>query len=243
MKVIPATIGEIDRTGYISTLRIKTVDDRHEDLVARGQVYRVEEDGYAIVGGGARPTLMEFYARPDYAAALEAVIGLGVTVWRIRTDDAIAYTEARRRGLKMRAVTRIYLAERLVEMPQREDLTVRPLTASDLQAARAICRMESAQIRTPAPEGHFGAFRGGELVGVARYVPQPFAPYFTVEAVVAPSRRREGVGRLLLATVARHYQKADGIYIATVDVENEPARRLVESLGLVHAADVLAAHF
>lgn len=247
MNLIPATIGDIDRSEYMSTLRIKTVDDYHEELVACGQVYRVGDAGYAIVGGGARPTLVEFYARGDYAAALDAVIGLGVTAWRVRTDDAPAYAEGRRRGLKMRPVSPIYLAERLLEVPERTDLVVRPVTASDIEAARAIYRTEPpkrAGHRTLAsPDGHFGAFRGSELAGVAQYVPQPFAPYFGVGPVVAPSERRKGVGKLLLAAVARKYQQADGIYIATMDAENEPARRLIESLGLIHVADILSAQF
>jgi GNAT superfamily N-acetyltransferase len=84
------------------------------------------------------------------------------------------------------------------------------------------------------------AFEGEAVVGIAGgYRPDPAVPAVDVVSMwVAPSARRSGAGRLLVATVV-DWARAEGAASVSLWVTrgNEPAQRLYESMGFVETGD------
>ncbi len=83
----------------------------------------------------------------------------------------------------------------------------------------------------------FGAFRGGEIVGVAglliREGKKEAHKALLVGMYVRPESRKSGVGRQLVGTIVEFARRRVEILQLVVVSENEPARRLYERLGFV----------
>ncbi|WP_315926493.1 GNAT family N-acetyltransferase [Mesorhizobium sp. SP-1A] len=95
---------------------------------------------------------------------------------------------------------------------------------------------EIAARAAPAPPGIvFGAFMGGELSGMAVYLPDTRLKTrhkgTMVGVYVAPALRGTGTGRRLVEHVVRHAATQGVILQCVVAVGNEAARRLYRSLG------------
>lgn len=141
----------------------------------------------------------------------------------------------------------------------RPDIAIRPLTAGDAAAFRALRIMgltespdaftasieeeealsdaEMAERAVPAPPGVFlGAFAGGDLVGMAGYIanarPKTRHKGIMVAVYVAPDWRADKVGRRLVEAVIAHARSIGALLLhCTVRADNAPARRLYLSLG------------
>lgn len=145
-------------------------------------------------------------------------------------------------------------------MADPSPLAVRPLTAGDVAAYRALrltALRTNADAFTSSPEDEagfsdaeilaraapeppgvtFGAFAGPELVGMAGYVPDRRAKTRHKAAMVGvflrPDWRGQGNGRRLAEAVVAHARRQRVILRCTVRVGNARARRLYRSLGFI----------
>jgi ribosomal protein S18 acetylase RimI-like enzyme len=83
----------------------------------------------------------------------------------------------------------------------------------------------------------FGAFRGGDLLGIAGYIPQQGAKTshkaVLVGMYVQPAARGHGIGRRLVEAVIGHARSRVELLQLSVVGGNEAARRLYAGLGFM----------
>jgi len=140
------------------------------------------------------------------------------------------------------------------------DISIRPLTAEDAPAFRALRRLaltespdaftatleeedalsdaEMAERAAPRfPSVVLGLFAGEQLVGMAGYIandrPKTRHKAVMVGVYVAPAWRTAKLGRRLVAAVIDHAAAQRVILMCTVRADNLPARKLYHKLGFV----------
>jgi ribosomal protein S18 acetylase RimI-like enzyme len=135
------------------------------------------------------------------------------TIRRLRSDDAASFKAIRLEALKANP-------ELLRSTFELED---------KLNVAWFAGRLEDAHI--------VGAFRGGELVGIAGFAIQQGQPNAHKGRLfgmyVRSSSRNLGVGRLLLSAVLDVARENVELIQLSVVRENQPARRLYENAGFL----------
>ena len=143
-------------------------------------------------------------------------------------------------------------------MADQSATTIRPLTAADAPAYRAL-RLSAladtpaafgashgqeaaepldwfaARLAPPPPSRVYGAFDGDILIGIAGFLAYHGEKKRHIGLLwgvyLAPAGRRRGIAAALVGAVIAHARQHVVLLHADVGVDNQPARRLYERLG------------
>lgn len=168
-----------------------------------------------------------------------------MAVWG-RSDDALLMEVLLLEGWRLLSMGPLLLLEEVEPIAPPPGVEVRHLLPADLDA---VCALLSRIPETPESLRDRNEVRkqlqdrvldgvqdGPDLVGVARLLPQHHPSYVSLEVLMDPVARRNGLGRLLGVDVAYEEIQAGRVLVAAFESDQLASRRLVESMGAHVAA-------
>ncbi len=259
LRLLDARQLESWRKRYREQLGYPVIPDFHEALCRLGRAYTIEEAGrvwgYAILSQEVflpelAPVIPELFIEMTQARTAKQLLRavfekLAPKTVVGRTDDPLGFPLLLDLGMPNQVSSPLYILDAAPGWTEDPEW---PIVASTLDDARRLLPLYSS---VPAEDGgipdemsllkslaawrHYRVLSGGEAAAVCYVAPQG-QQYVSVTAIVSPDFRGRGLGRYLAAFAARRELAEGKVYVATMNPDNEAARRLVESLGARLAA-------
>jgi len=253
-RVPPLEVAELHRI-YVQGLTVPTLTYLDFRLRENIESIGVRVDGEPVAVALVRPA-HALYASPVLVGLVapgqsfpdlhcffrQIVEEYGIrSVWG-RTDDAILTELLLVDDWKILPRAPLLLLEDVVEAPSPAGVEIRHLEHADLAATTAFMGSLSAEERGKRGDDlriqkllHDrvldGLFVDGKLRGLCQLHPQYEPVFVSLEVIIAPALRRQGLGVSLASAVAHAELEAGRQVVAILDREQRGHRAFVEALG------------
>jgi hypothetical protein len=171
------------RAAHVARLRVRTFFASHEAVARQAFAYtlHVEREivGYALIAS-MRPAsalagrLLEFALDPGYDDLLIQIRNLfRLDAVHVRSDDAASMRFANLCQLEEKSIAPIFEVSRDIAFVKIPETTVALLPERHLEKAEELVKAEGGDPKELGDAEVWAFYRGADLVGIARVVPQP----------------------------------------------------------------------
>jgi GNAT superfamily N-acetyltransferase len=248
------------RRRYREHLGVPVIPDFHEALCRLGQAFELREQGHArgyVIF--AKETwrrewgsiIPEFFLSIDSAQTVKKILSevfLKLQPTRVlgRTDDPAAFPVLMDLHLPNQVASPLYVLDTPTRWMADPELTLVESTLDDAPRLAALYASaapedggiadEVSLMKSLAAWRHYRLMvTGGEVAAVGYVAPQG-GRYISVNPIVSPAYRGQGLGRYLVSFALNRELAENKIFLATVHSDNEAGKNLIESLGARLAA-------